>query len=123
LHDRTRFWLLRPGFTLARFGQLPSWLDETDERPATEQLGERWQPLDGQWRFHRYGQACNSKIWNGSQGFELLGSIHLRRELLMLFEGSVVAIVKSIPAYSRPALEVGRVDIAGAAMGNEEARS
>ena len=49
IRDPMRIWLLRPGFTLAQFGGLPAWLDETDERPGAEQLGARWRPVEGVW--------------------------------------------------------------------------
>lgn len=46
IRDHMKIWLLHPDFKLASFGKLPEWLDETDERPAVEQLGARWQPLE-----------------------------------------------------------------------------
>jgi hypothetical protein len=111
IQDHTRVWLLRPGFTLEQFGQLPDWLDETSDRPGAEQLGMRWQPVEGSWGFRRYnGADSDAKLWNGERGFELLGAVHLRNELLMVFEDDVVAIVASSPAYDQPAMQVGRVE-------------
>jgi hypothetical protein len=89
IRDHMEIWLLRPGFTLEQFGKLPEWLDETDERPGAEQLGERWQPIEGLWRLE------GSALHGDGQAHELLGAIHLRCELMMLFEDNLVAFVQS----------------------------
>ena len=36
-------------------GDVPSYLDETDARPAAEQFSERWRPIDELWRLRRVG--------------------------------------------------------------------
>jgi hypothetical protein len=100
IKDRMRVWLLRPGFTLTQFGKLPRWLDETDARPAAEQLGARWRPVEAAFRLE--GSAlCGDGI-----SHELLGAIHLPRELVMLFEGDLVAIVQSDRSFSVSRIEL-----------------
>ena len=89
IRHHMRIWLLRPGFTLEQFGELPSWLDETDERPGAKQLGEHWQPIEGAWRIE------GSALHGDGHAHELLGAIHLRRELMMLLEDDLVEFVQS----------------------------
>jgi hypothetical protein len=89
IKDHTRIWLLRPGFTLEQFGKLPSWLDETDERPAAEQFGERWLPIEGSGGWKVRG------LHGDGQVYEPPGAIHFPRELVMLFDDDLVAIVQS----------------------------
>jgi hypothetical protein len=92
-------WLLRPGVELQDFGELPKYLDETDERPAVTQLGACWQPIGGLFRLE------GSKLCGiGGSPHELLGAIHLLRELVMLFEGDLIAVVQSDRS-----LEVGQI--------------
>jgi hypothetical protein len=97
--DHMRVWLLRPRFTLEQFGKLPAYLDETDARPAAEQLVERWQPIEGAFRLE------GSALCGDGQAHELLGAIHLRYELVMLFENDLVAIVQSDRSF-----EVNRIE-------------
>ena len=105
IHDHMNIWLLRPG--VGGFGNLPTLLDDTDKRGGAEQFGERWEPIEGNWGFRRYGPDSDSKLWNGNQSFELLGAIWLRaaNELVLIFEGGFVAIVQSDRA-----LAVARLD-------------
>jgi hypothetical protein len=112
IHDHMNIWLLRPG--VGGFGDLPTLLDDTDKRGGAEQLGERWEPIEGNWRFMRYGWDSNSKLWNGNQSFELLGAIWLRaaNELAMIFEDGLVAIVQSDQSFeiSRMFFEVAWIE-------------
>jgi hypothetical protein len=107
IRDHTRIWLLRPGFTLEQFGELPSYLDETDERPAVEQFGKRWCPIDE--LFWLDGSALHS---NGGV-HEVLGAIHLRHELVMVFEDELVAVVQSDRS-----MEVSRITLRDYLQGN-----
>ena len=100
IRDHMRIWLLRPGFELRPFGKLLSWLDETDERSAAEQLGERWRPIVKAFRLE------GSALYGDGQAHELLGAIHLPRELVMLFENDLVAIVQSDRSF-----EVSRIEL------------
>lgn len=99
--DHMRIWLLRPG--VRDLGELPSWLDETDTRPGAEQFGERWQPIDELWRLE------GSALHGDGQAHELLGAVHLKSELVMLFEDQMAAIVQSDRSLkvSQVAFEVG----------------
>ena len=113
IHDHMNIWLLRPG--VGGFGDLPTLLDDTDKRGGAEQLGERWEPIEENWGFRRYGQDSNSKLWNGNQSFELLGAIWLRaaNELVMVFEYGFVAIVQSDRSFevSRIYFEVAWIEL------------
>ena len=102
----TRIWLLRPG--VRDLGDVPSYLDETDARPAAEQFSERWRPIDELWRLE------GSALHGDGQAHELLGAIHLRNELVMLFEGSLVAIVQSDRSLevTQIVFEIGRIELA-----------
>jgi hypothetical protein len=129
IQDHMKIWLLYPGFTLEQFGELPEWLDETDERPAAEQLGERWRPIEGLWqrvllpRRTRDADGKETKLMYpalriGGEDHRLLGVIHLRHDLLALFENSLVAIVKSEPSsgaspFMNGVFDVGRVELRG----------
>ena len=97
IHDHMRVWLLRPG--VGDFGDLPSLLDETDPRPGAEQLGQRWQPIEGMFRLE------GSALHGDGQVHELLGAIRLRNELLMLFEDQFAAIVQSDRSITASALD------------------
>jgi hypothetical protein len=100
IHDHINIWLLRPG--VGGFGELPSWLDDTDARSAAEQLGERWRPIDGAWRLEGSG------LWDSDYCHELLGAVRLPNQLVMLFENNLVAIVESDRSFAvaRIAFEV-----------------
>ncbi len=89
-------WLLRPG--VRGFGELPKLLDETEPRPAAEQFGTHWQPIKAQWRLG------GSALHGGGGTHELLGAIRLRNELVMIFENSLIAAVRSDRS-----LEVSRI--------------
>ena len=105
IQDHTRIWLLRPG--VRELGDVPSYLDETDARPAAEQFSERWRPIDELWRLE------GSALHGDGQAHELLGAIHLRNELVMLFEGSLVAIVQSDRSLevSQIVFEIGWIEL------------
>ena len=126
IHDHMKIWLLYPGFSLEQFGQLPEWLDDTDERRAAEQLGERWQPIEGAWQgvlLPRTTLDSDSKntttltypaIRIGGEDHRVLGVIHLRHDIVVLCEGDLVGIVKSEPSWGANSLwngvwNVGRV--------------
>jgi hypothetical protein len=100
IRDHMRIWLLRPGSTLEQFGELPSWLDETDVRDAVNQLGERWRPIDEE------GFNMERSALHGNGAHEVLGAIHLRHELVMVFEDEPVAVVQSDKSF-----EVSRIDL------------
>jgi hypothetical protein len=99
IHDHMNIWLLRPG--VGGFGNLPTLLDDTDKRGGAEQFGERWQPISQPWRLE------GSALRGGGHAFELLGAVRLpaANELVLIFEGSFVAIVQSDRA-----LAVARLD-------------
>jgi len=99
IRDHMRIWLLRPGFTLGHFGNLPSYLDETDERSAAEQFGPRWRPIEHAFRLE------GSALCGDGHAYELLGAIHLRYEFVMLFENDLIAIVQSDRSF-----EVSRIE-------------
>ena len=61
IQDHTRIWLLRPG--VRELGDVPSYLDETDARPAAEQFSERWRPIDELWRLE--GSALHGDGYPG----------------------------------------------------------
>ena len=69
IQDHTRIWLLRPG--VRELGDVPSYLDETDARPAAEQFSERWRLIDELWRLEGSG------LHGDGQAHELLGAVHL----------------------------------------------
>ena len=105
IHNPMNVWLLRPG--VRGFGDLPSYLDDTDARPAAEQFGERWRPIEAQWRLE------GSAVHGDGQVHELLGAIRLQRELVMLFENDLIAIVASDRSFevSRIPFEVSWLDL------------
>jgi hypothetical protein len=99
IHDHTNIWLLRPG--AGGFCNLPRLLDDADQRGGAEQFGERWEPLGDVWWLE------GSTLHGAGSAFDLLGTIWLRaaNELVMVFEGGMVAIVQSDWALAVPRLD------------------
>lgn len=116
IRNHMRIWLLHPDFTVRQFGELPAWLDETDERGAVEQLGARWQPLEVPREMVSVTVTVPVKPEHDKDGKEkpafptiltypalridernhlLFGAIHLRHELVMLYEDGIVNIPRS----------------------------
>jgi hypothetical protein len=97
IYNHQNLWLLRPG--VSGFSSLPELFDDTDIRPGAEQLGEHWQPIEEKWRLE--GSALRGR----GRGFELLGAIRLLRELVLIFNGNLVAIVQSDRSFAVAQLE------------------
>ena len=128
IRDHMKIWLLHPDFKLASFGKLPEWLDETDERPAVEQLGARWQPLEAPREmvsvtvWVKVEKPERDKDGKAKPAFPtiltypalrldernhlLFGAIRLRHELVMLYEDGIVNIPQSAE-FGRVALMAG----------------
>jgi hypothetical protein len=90
IHDHNNICLFKPG--VAGFSDLPALLDDADKRPGPEQLGGVLQPISGIWRLE------DSALHGDGVAHRLLGAIRLvaaANQLVMVFEGGIVAIVQS----------------------------
>ncbi len=86
---------LHPRATLDYVGEIPRWLDTGDSRPAKEQLntayghGGGWHPFEG---FQL--RDDNSIKYPGDPALKPIAEMHLRDELILMYEHSWVAIIQ-----------------------------
>lgn len=97
---------LHPFVTMDHIGAIPYWLDEHDLRPASEQLhsayghGGGWSPFNG----FRLADD-NSLTYPGDPALRPIAEMHLRDELVLMYEHSWVAIIQPDRSF-----EVCRMD-------------
>jgi hypothetical protein len=104
--------LLHPDVGPDVFGEVPEFLDPTDPRPAREQFNERyahgggWRPMKG-WRLSKDNVLQYSYGDSGGEEPPLrpLAQTKLRKELIVLYEHSWVAIIQEDRTF-----EVSRMD-------------
>jgi hypothetical protein len=86
---------LHPRVTMDHVGMIPYWLDESDPRPAAKQLdscyshGGGWHPFTG---FKLWEN--NSLKYPGDPPLRPLAEMHLRQELILIYEHSWVVIIQ-----------------------------
>lgn len=98
--------LLHPNATLDDVGFIPHWLDVDDARPARDQLDSNYQHGGG-WRpFKGFVMAKDGSIkYPGDDPLAPLACIHLRDELIIIYECGFVAIRQTDRSY-----EIARMD-------------
>lgn len=86
--------------SLEVWGIIPGFLDENDLRPAQEQINERY---IGGWMDAPEGLKLDltRKVltYKGDPDSQLLGLLHFRNELLMMFEHEWVCILQKDASY------------------------
>ncbi len=97
---------IHPDADMDHIGFLPLWLNENDPRPAKEQLNEHyahgggWRPFDG------FKLEDNLSIaYPGDPAHPALAVMRLRKELIVVYEFSWVAIIQPDNSY-----EICRMD-------------
>jgi hypothetical protein len=92
-------------------GLLPDFFGEADPRPAREQLHENyahgggWHPMKG-WRLEHVGHLGLARAYYpGDPPMRELSRAVFRKELLILFQGSWLAIIQPDGSF-----EMGRCD-------------
>jgi len=103
---KTPAWtLLHPRATAEHLGLIPTFLDEHDERSATEQFAEKyiggWNPMDS-WRLSRDGMTLR---YPGDPPMMPIAICKLRDEAIWLYPYAWVMVVKPNGDY-----EVSRMD-------------
>lgn len=97
---------LHKSVTWDHIGMIPEWLSESDPRPAKEQLhsayghGGGWQPFNG-FRL----EADNSLTYPGDPAQYPIAEMHLRDELVLMYNHAWVAIIQPDRSF-----EVCRMD-------------
>jgi len=98
--------LLHPGMTSEHLGLIPDFLEESDPRPAREQIDERyahgggWRPMKG----FRFGPHY-LLIYPGNPPMAPVARVRLRNELIMLYPHAWLVIVQPDQSF-----EASRVD-------------
>lgn len=102
----TKWTLLHPKMTMEHLGYIPGFLQESDERPAREQINERykfggWQPYSGFTKL----TAKNALTHPGDPALIPIAMTRLRDERIFVYQSAWVAIVQPDRTF-----EVARLD-------------
>lgn len=99
-----RWTLLHPNMTLEHLGLIPYFLNESDPRPAKEQINTNyiggWQPLPG---FHLLSD--NKLKYSTDPILIPLATTKLRDEIICFYQGAWLVIIQPNGTY-----EVARLD-------------
>lgn len=97
---------LHPRCTLDHVGEIPNWLNERNPRPAKEQLDMSYRHGGGWNHFDGFRLQDNNGIkYPGDPALMPIAKMHLRDELILIYEHAWVCIVQKDRSY-----EICRMD-------------
>lgn len=103
----TMIWVQKhPQFTLEMLGFIPTFLTETDPRPATEQLNTNYRHGGGWIPQSKFTMLPNGNLsYPGDPPLPLLAETHLRDETIRFYDCSYLVVIQPDGSF-----EVARLD-------------